>query len=253
LFFQNELWNSFDHHSDFSHADKKAVLEDINNEIKIISKALIAADVLIITLGSAYYYSLKKNGQVVNNCHKLPDKEFEQQLAGVEEIVKTLSAVFKKLFTKNKKVKIILSVSPVRYMKFGAAENQLSKSNLIVACHELKKQFSNVYYFPAYELMLDDLRDYRFYAEDMIHPNPQAVEYIWNKFKEIVISKSCYETINEIEKLKRGLAHRPRNENSAGYKKFLKNILAEIKSIEQKNQDIDFTIERMRIELAIER
>jgi hypothetical protein len=114
LFFQNELWNSFDHHSDFSHADKKAVLEDINNEIKIISKALIAADVLIITLGSAYYYSLKKNGQVVNNCHKLPDKEFEQQLAGVEEIVKTLSAVFKKLFTKNKKVKIILSVSPVR-------------------------------------------------------------------------------------------------------------------------------------------
>jgi hypothetical protein len=251
LFFQNELWNSFDHHSDFSNPDKGKTLEAINQHFAAASAFLKEADVLIITLGSAFYYELKSTGTIVNNCHKLPDKMFEQKLDSVSEIVKSVANVFQKLLDKNPKLKIILSVSPVRYMKYGAVENQLSKSNLIVACHELKKQFDGVYYFPAYELMMDDLRDYRFYAEDMIHPNNQAVEYIAQKFQNAVVDPACFETMKKIDAIQNALAHRPRNANSSEHKKFLEKILVEIATIEKQNPNVNFSEERKMIEAQL--
>jgi len=251
LFLHNELWNSFEHHSDFSGSDKKETLEGVNEIIEHAATFLKQTSVLVITLGSSFYYQLKSSGAVVNNCHKLPDKMFEQKLASSAETIEALSEVFHKLQLQNSKLKIILSVSPVRYLKYGAVENQVSKSNLIIACHELVKQFDCVYYFPAYELMMDDLRDYRFYAEDMVHPNKQAVEYIFRKFQDAVIDADCFDTMKKIDAIQNSLAHRPRNANSNEHKKFLEKILVEIETIEQQNPNINFSDERKLIKARL--
>jgi len=221
LGFHNELWFSWDHHSSFSDPVKTVTLERINQEIKVSSKHFKKTDYLLVTFGTAWVYRLKKNGQVVANCHKMPSKEFDRVLLNQEDIVKSWSIFVPEILKKNKGLKIIFTVSPVRHWKDGAHGNQLSKSVLLLAIDELCRTFpENTEYFPAYEILLDDLRDYRFYDDDLLHPNKLAVEYIWNLFEKVYFDKETLEINKELEKIILAKKHRVYHENTESYRKF---------------------------------
>jgi hypothetical protein len=239
LFFHLEQWHSFQHHGSFSGHEKETVLENINSKITKASKQLEDAAVLIITLGTAYAYVNKEQNEVVNNCHKMPQTNFKHELIDANTITEQLHDVLSKLGCK-----IILSVSPVRHTNLSATENNISKAHLLMACQALQKQLANVYYFPAYELMLDDLRDYRFYAKDMIHPNEVAIEYIWEHFKNTCIHKNSYSVMAQVEQVQNAIHHRPRNNTSEAYKIFLQKHLQLIESITLQERSIDLNNER---------
>ncbi len=247
LFFHQEQWNSYEHHSDFSHAEKLTALNQINTVFTQAHNFLQTADVLLITLGSAYYYQLNETNRVVNNCHKMPDKIFSQKLMSVAEVVESLSEVFQKMKLHHPNIRFILAVSPVRYLKYGAAKNSWSKSILIEACHALSDKFSEANYFPSYEIMMDDLRDYRFYAADMIHPNEQAIDYIWQQFEQTCMAASAQKIIGSIEKVMQALQHRPRNPQSAAHKNFLAEQLKSINTILAQEPSVDFSEEMKQI------
>jgi lysophospholipase L1-like esterase len=252
LFFHNELWNSFDHHSDFSNASKTEALQAINEKIEACNKQLLNAHTIIITLGTAYYYQLKETGKPVNNCHKLPEKAFEHLLFSSAEIVEQYCELIENIRSVNKEANFILTVSPVRHRNLSAEKNTLSKAHLITACHELCANFAGVFYFPSYELMIDDLRDYRFYKADMIHPNETAIEYIFEKFVAAAIDKSCLGVMEKIQQLKNNLAHKPRNEKSVEHQQFLKEQLQLIKNISAENSTLNFEAEKLKIETALQ-
>lgn len=222
LEYHNELWFSWDHHSSFSHPDKNQCLKKINEEIKTTSRHFKKTNFLIITFGTAWVYRLKKNGEVVSNCHKLPEKEFERILLSPEDIVNSWKAFIPELLKKNKNLKIIFTVSPVRHWKDGAHGNQLSKSILLLAIDELCRVFpEKAEYFPAFEILLDDLRDYRFYADDLLHPNTQAVNYIWGIFEKVYFDKETSGINREVEKLVQAGNHRVFNKHTESHRKFM--------------------------------
>lgn len=221
LNYNNEKWFSYMHHSIFSDSDKNKCLEKINSRIEKTSAFLKTTNYIFITLGTARIYKLKSSNEVVSNCHKIPAKEFEKILLTHDEIVQSFTRFFQKLLEINKNVKIIFTVSPIRHWKDGAIENQISKSILFVAINELKNKFDNIYYFPAYEIMIDELRDYRFYDDDMLHPSKIAVDYIWSRFSENYFSNETQNLITEISKIIISKKHRPFNANSESYKNFL--------------------------------
>jgi len=170
---------------------------------------LRTADLLIITFGTAFVYRLQSTGEIVSNCHKLPAKLFTYRRLTIEEIVKEWNDLIARLQTLNSKLRILFTVSPIRHWKDGANGNQLSKSILLLAVEELLRDHSHCFYFPAYELVLDDLRDYRFYAEDMLHPSSQAIDYVWEKFSEAWFDCETLEKAREFEKQNRSLNHIP--------------------------------------------
>jgi hypothetical protein len=247
LFFQNELWNSFDHHSDFSKITKEETLSCINESLSTSRKYLLHAETIIITLGTAYYYQLKESNQAVNNCHKIAENKFNHVLLSAEEMVFQFSAVIEKIKLQNKKANFIFTVSPVRHRNLSAANNTLSKAHLIIACHELCQRFNFCNYFPAYELMMDDLRDYRFYKADMIHPNETAIDYIFEKFIAACVAENSLHVMKQIEQLKSNLAHRPRNPLSDIHKKFLEQQLVLINKIATENTFINFDAEKLLV------
>jgi hypothetical protein len=195
---------------------------------------------LIITFGSSWIYELKSNQHIVANCHKQPAHLFEKRLLTADEIYKAYINFFNLIHEINPKLEVILTVSPVRHLKDGVIENQISKSLLRVACHDLCSSFAFVNYFPSYEIMMDELRDYRFYKEDLIHPTFQAEEYIWEKFKNSWIDPSTYALIMEVEQIKRDLNHRAFNPDSQAHLKFLENLQ---KKIEKLSRNFDFSKE----------
>lgn len=218
----NELWFSFDHYTKYSDPDKKNALAKINQDFLTAKKQLHSAGFLIITFGTAFTYRYKASGNIVCNCHKIPAKEFERFLLSPKSIIKEYSSLIPELLEVNPDLKIIFTVSPVRHLKDGLAENQRSKSTLLLAIHELAGQFpGTVQYFPSYEIMMDDLRDYRFYDEDLVHPNRQGIEYIWERFMEAVVSKEAKEIINELEPLLRDKGHHPLHTSTSAYQKFI--------------------------------
>jgi hypothetical protein len=235
LRFQNELWFSWDHHSSFSKPVKRDCLELINQEIKKSSKQLKKSDFLLITFGTAWMYRLKETGEIVNNCHKFPEKAFERIFLNPKDIVKSWSAFIPELQNKNKDLRIIFTVSPVRHWKDGAHGNQLSKSSLLLAIDELCKKFpETLEYFPAYEILLDDLRDYRFYADDLLHPNTQAINYIWRFFEKTYFDKQTLEINKELEKLNQAKNHRVYNENTEAFRKFREKLSGQTKQLGKK-------------------
>jgi len=211
LFYHQNLWKSFDLHSDFNNPDKEVFLNTINNKISEAGKFLKTADWLFLTFGTAWVYRHKATGNIVNNCHKVPQKEFEKLLLPPTVITEELKEIIHLVKTINPGIKILMSISPVRHLKNGFVENQRSKAHLITAVHALK---DNHNYFPSYEIMLDDLRDYRFYKDDYIHPNELAINYIWEKFSDSFISKDAIHTMQRIEKIRQGLAHKSFNPES---------------------------------------
>lgn len=223
IFQAGDIYHSFFHHSRFSGIEKEKVLAGINSRIDSSSRFLQNADLLVVTFGTAYIYRLKSSGEIVSNCHKLPDHLFLHERLTVEEIVSEWEMLIDRVKQFNPRVKILFTISPVRHWKNGFHENQLSKSALLLAAYELIKENANCYYFPSYEIMLDDLRDYRFYAEDMIHPSGQAVDYIWEKFSDCFFDKKTKTKITEWERIRKDLAHKPFNSESEIYRAFREN------------------------------
>jgi len=192
---------SVNHHGKFNNAVCADILVSINDNIECTHSELKQASVLFITFGSAYAYTDRESNEVVANCHKIPQTQFSKILLDHQSIEKTINNVFIRLINLNPTIQIVLTVSPVRHWKDGVQENQLSKSHLIVACHNLASIFSNTVYFPSYELVMDDLRDYRFYEKDMLHPNSIAVDYIWGKLKHWCINTETLRLMEKMEPL----------------------------------------------------
>jgi len=234
IFEHKSLWKSFTHSSLFSDNSLEQCLENVNNRLKIAAHFLKKADFLLITFGTAWVFEERKSGRVVSNCHKLPSSEFLRRRLTVGEIVSDYSNLISKLQTQFPDLKLILSVSPIRHWKDGAHENNISKSTLLLALDNLVKQFKNVQYFPAYEIMMDELRDYRFYASDMLHPSEVAVDYIWSRFSDTYFDEITLGMKKEFEQLFADLLHRPFQPESEEYEKFRKSI--EKKKLELKNK-----------------
>ena len=209
LFKDKDIYHSFSHHSRFSGTDPNEVLNKINSRIELSNVFLKNANFLIITFGTAYVYRLQSNDNVVSNCHKLPAKFFTYKRLTIEEIVREWSSLINLLQEFNPSIRLLFTVSPIRHWKDGAHENQLSKSILLLAVDELIRNFSDCFYFPAYEIVLDDLRDYRFYSEDMLHPSSQTIDYIWDKFKESWFDEDTIKKVREFEKNNKALKHIP--------------------------------------------
>jgi hypothetical protein len=187
-----------------------------------VAAYLASADVLLLTLGTAFVYRLKETGSVVANCHKAPAKLFSKELLSVEEVTAGIVSIYEMLKNIRPRLQVILTLSPVRHIKDGIPENQVSKSVLRVACHEASLRCAQLSYFPAYECMLDDLRDYRFYKKDMIHPSEVAEEYIWGKFVTAYLDEETSMFLKEWESISKALAHKPFQPKSAAHQIFLR-------------------------------
>lgn len=229
LFYYNELWQSFNHHSDFSDVSSTRVLKKINNSIQKANNDLLEASHIIITLGTAWVYEKIDSKLVVANCHKVPQKEFNKKLLSIEEISNSIEKIKSLLLSFNSKINIIFTVSPVRHLKDGMLENSLSKAHLLSAIHKNLDQ--KTFYFPSYEIMIDDLRGYRFYNSDMVHPNEVAINYIWNSFKKTWISDHTLAIQKEVAIIQKGLQHKPFNPSSEAHIKFKKTLDLKIENL----------------------
>ncbi|MDE5422208.1 GSCFA domain-containing protein [Ancylomarina sp. DW003] len=239
LNFHNNLWFSFYHHSRFSNADLSQCLSDINEGIKESSKYLKEADFLFITFGTSWVYELLSSGNIVSNCHKLPSKDFNRYRLNVDEIVSIYKDLLVELLVFNPKIKIVFTVSPIRHWKDGANGNQLSKATLLLAIDQLTELFDQVSYFPSYEIVMDELRDYRFYSEDMLHMSDVAVKYIWQRFSETYLSEASLQIQKQVEKFILAANHRPFNVNSDSHQTFIKSSLAKIHDFLKLNPEIN--------------
>ena len=222
------------HHSDFSASTSEEGLKRINDGISTVAESLSHTDWLVVTWGTAYVYTLRQTGTVVGNCHKQPDKLFSRRKLDVAEIVEAWKQLITDLRSLNPHLKLLFTVSPIRHAKDGMHGNQLSKSTLLLAISELCDACPDCYYFPSYEILMDELRDYRFYADDMLHPSAKAVEYIWECFGRCYFSKETMEIIKEWESIKRALDHKPFDPDSEAYRKFLSQIVLKIAQVKEK-------------------
>ncbi len=243
LFYKNECWNSWEHHSRFSTPEVNDCITGINNSQTHAHNFLKTADWLVITLGSAFVYELENN-VVVANCHKVPADKFTKRLLSVEETVVEFQNLIKNLIAFNNGIKIILTISPVRHLRDGFIENNRSKSILIQTAHLLADNHSNCFYFPAYELIIDDLRDYRFFAEDMVHPNYAATNYVWEKLIDTCIDVSTQQLMKEIAVIVAAKKHKPSNPASDQHKKFRQINLDKVKKLQAQFPYIDLDEEK---------
>lgn len=242
LFQDQGLWNSFHHHSSFSDADLEVTLEKINDRINSSHQKLKNADFLIITFGTAWAYQLENSKQIVSNCHKVPASHFNRVRLTSHEIVEAYGLLLEELWAFNPKLKIIFTVSPIRHWKDGAVENQVSKATLVLAVDKLRRIFSGrpCVYFPAYELVMDELRDYRYYAADMLHLSEVAIDYIFDRFQSVLISQESILFSKSIDKIRKSMNHRPFNADSQEYIKFLEANIQEINKLTFNFPNISF-------------
>jgi hypothetical protein len=235
LFLQNqEQFFHYDFHSSFSGNTQDDLNAKLQTTISIVNKSLQEVDFLILTLGSSFVYELLSAKEYVANCHKMPSGLFRKELLSVKHICQVLGQTITKLKQQNSHLKIILTVSPVRHTREGLAENSLSKSILRAACHYLTLDYEGVEYFPSYEIMLDDLRDYRFYKADMIHPSEVAEDYIFERFMEAYFSIDLRGFVKEWASIQKALAHRPVNPRTTAHQNFLKKLLTDIEKLQDK-------------------
>lgn len=245
LFFFQERWHSPMHHGDFSSPRAEETLAYINERIAQAHEQVFQADYLLLTFGTAWVYQQKDTGRIVANCHKLPERDFTRRRLSVEEIVTDYISLLSDLLARNPKLKVMFTVSPIRHMRDGLHANQLSKATLLLAVEGLQAAFpENIFYFPAYEIVMDELRDYRFYAEDMVHPSQVAVNYVWERFSSVCFSEETLRIIEESENIRRAVAHKPFHPESEEYKRFLGQIVLKINRLNGKYPYLDFQKER---------
>lgn len=245
VFFHNEQWHCFDTHSKLSAPSKEDLLQNLNQCISATNKQINKSTHIIITLGTAWVYKHKETSRFVANCHKVPQSQFDKVLLSVHDIVKSLETMVSLIHSENPKATIIFTVSPVRHIKDGFVENTQSKAHLISAIHQIINNQSpainhQLVYFPSYEIMMDELRDYRFYAQDMLHPNQIAINYIWEKFANVWISEQAFGVMNEVDIIQKGIAHKPFNPNSEAHKAFLESLEMKKNSLKSKIPHISF-------------
>ena len=244
IVFHGERWHSMLHHGDFSRRDKGELLATVNGSIEAARSFLSGLNLLTLTFGTAYVYRRKSDNMVVGNCHKIPGGEFTRSLLTVEEIVDATAEAFERVRSLSPDVKLLLTVSPIRHIRDGAHGNQVSKAVLLLAVEELKRRFpGTVFYFPAYEIVLDELRDYRFYAEDMIHPSDTTVGYVWDCFRASYFTDATDKLAAQVGEIMRGLAHRPFDPDAQSYKDFKSKLLLKIEAVQEKNPFFDFSNE----------
>ncbi|HKJ43847.1 MAG TPA: GSCFA domain-containing protein [Sunxiuqinia sp.] len=230
LFERDGIWHSFDHHSRFSSSSLQRTLDRMNDQVQRSREQLKESTYLILSLGTAWVYELKRTGDIVSNCHKLPTSEFKRFRMSPGEIVDDYRELLSSLWRFNPNLRILFTVSPIRHWKDGAVENQLSKATLLLAIDRLKKGFGEeqVAYFPSYEIVMDELRDYRFYSVDMLHISDLAVDHIWQKFSAVMIAKESLDINNQVLKIVKASEHRTMNSGTEKHKKFLFYNLKEI-------------------------
>lgn len=224
IFENNSLWQSFAHSSLFSDITPESCLERINSRLDLASNHLRKTYVLLITFGTAWVFEYKNTQKVVSNCHKLPASEFVRRRLSVEEIVENYTELIQNLKSVLPDLQLVFTISPVRHWKDGAHDNNLSKSTLQLAIDSLQQKFSHIHYFPAYEIQMDELRDYRFYAPDMVHPSEVAVNYIWERFSTTYFDATTLLIKSEIEQFQRDASHRPLHPESIEFQKFSKSL-----------------------------
>ncbi len=238
IFFLNERWHCFDAHSDLSNTSKEKILDNLNNGLKRTNDLIAKATHIIITLGTAWGYRNMDMDRIVANCHKMPQHAFSKELVSKDAILKSLKNTVDLITSLNKNVQFIFTVSPVRHLKDGFVENQRSKAYLIAATHQLLDDAifvgkAHLAYFEGYELMMDELRDYRFYKTDMVHPNELAIEYIWEKFTKVWISPKAHPIMEKVATIQKGLQHRPFDEHSEQHQQFLKSLEEKITYLQE--------------------
>ena len=233
IFFADEQWKSFNAHSRLNHSSKTKFLNQLTSQIEGCHSRFKTTSHFIITLGTAWSYRHIETQKHVANCHKLPSMQFEKVLFSVEEITDILHEIKDLIHAFNPKSEVIFTLSPVRHLKDGCIENTQSKAYLISAIHQVVQSSNFMHYFPSYEIMMDELRDYRFYKPDMIHPSTQAIEYIWEKFKSVWIDSQLNETLKKINHIQNGLQHKPMNPNSEAHQNFIKSIDFEIDNLKK--------------------
>ncbi|MFN4083221.1 MAG: GSCFA domain-containing protein [Bacteroidia bacterium] len=241
LFTRNGLWHSWMHHGSFNHHRlidfKKKIVSSINNANNFIH----SADYIFITLGSAHAYKHLQLNEFVANCHKMPANLFQKILLKPNQVTETLGSTIKNIQFVNPNAKFVFTVSPVKYIKDGLHENNISKGILHYAINEICSEFKNTYYFPAYEIVNDELRDYRFYKPDFAHPTEQAVDYVWKRFCETYFNEQTNALTEEIRKIKSAMAHKPLHKDSTEYKSFLSQMLVKTQQLQNQHPEIDFT------------
>jgi hypothetical protein len=234
IFFHNDLWHCFEVHSEVSHPDKEHFLTNLNQIIEETNNQLSNATHIIITYGTSWVYRNKASKKIAANCHKVPQSQFDKEILSAETIQKSIQNSINLIQKVNPTCHFIFTISPVRHIKDGFVENQRSKAHLITAIHNSQHITRNTNYFPSYEIMMDELRDYRFYADDLLHPSQVAIDYIWERFVETQISEVTNSIMEEVATIQKGLAHRPFNPNSKTHQHFLENLNHKIECIQKK-------------------
>ena len=237
----DEGWYSFDFHSSLSHSEREVALAQMQQAVEQGAEALAKAKVVIVTFGTAWVYRLKENGRVVANCHKQHQSLFSREMLSIEEIVERYAPLMEGVLAGKK---VIMTVSPIRHLSDGLEANSLSKAILRVAINKLVERYDNVHYFPSFELLNDDLRDYRFYADDMTHPSTVAIDYIWERFEEYAFSAATTDIIKRLRKIADAVAHRPLNADTEAHRNFCLKMIGEIAAMECVTRGIDFSEEK---------
>lgn len=229
IFFHNERWHCYEVHSDLSNENKDEFLQNLNTILKSANNQIAQSTHLIITYGTSWIYKLKSSNEVVANCHKVPQNQFDKEILSVEAIEKSIKNTIDLIQKVNPDCNVIFTISPVRHIKDGFVENQRSKAHLITTIHNIvTPNLSKCNYFPSYEIMMDELRDYRFYGYDMLHPSQTAIDYIWIRFFENYIDQKEFATMQEVCDIQKALHHKPFNPNSESHQKFVLKLSEEI-------------------------
>ncbi|MGK7392668.1 MAG: GSCFA domain-containing protein [Candidatus Cyclobacteriaceae bacterium M2_1C_046] len=242
------MYVHYDFHSSFRNISREALLNDIQQDLDQVHDFLKKSSWLVITWGTAWVYELKKENEIVANCHKQPGKIFDKKLLNLNDILADFNAFHKQLKSFNPDINIILTVSPVRHIKDTLSLNNVSKSLLRLAAHEITEKNTDVFYFPSYEIMMDELRDYRFYKEDMIHPTLQAEDYIWNKFTQVAIDGSALDFIEKWKEIRKAMTHKPFNPESEGHRQFLTKTMDKLLQLKRR-VNVDEEIEYLKKQL----
>ena len=248
LVFHNDLWHSFFFHGSFSSANIKEVLKNTNDAIRKTRSFLKKTDFLFVTFGTAWVYQYLKSGTIVANCHKIPAAEFRRFRLTVEDIFAEWETLIFLLKEFNPNLKIIFTVSPIRHLKDGAHENQLSKSVLFLAIDKLMEKYNHLEYFPSYEIVHDELRDYRFYTDDMLHISEKAIRYLFGKFRDAYFTDDAIEYFNDMDGIVKAVEHRILTANENEAKKFAANMLKRINMLQKKYPYVNFQLEKNHFE-----
>ena len=243
LVFHQDLWHSWKHHSRFSNPDADLLIKSINEQVLASSEFLEQSGLLILTFGTSNAYFLKTNNRLVSNCHQLPANQFYSRQPDPQELADQWIPLIESLMLKNQNLRICLTISPVRYFKDGPTGNQMSKATLFLFIGILMKTYPDLFYFPSYEIFMDDLRDYRFYDNDMMHPGPAGVEYVWNRFMRACIDPGVYPLMDEVESAVKGAQHRPGGFITETHRRFVAQQIDRISALQLRNPFLDFTEE----------